>query len=230
MSIIFILDLTCLAFFGLREMGVFHWLKASLVSGSYPWWPEKESFGHFQSDFSTPGTKSYGRFLVLCEQAGNKLRDNTSHVQIHGQNPLTGTPAHTCSFWDLVNCVPMILVDFFSKYFDILFSTTCWWVPRMRVIFNAYLSSFEPRKPLENLCTAQFFLLKRLLKHFMCFCGLFRDGNKISSRFAVWYGLTSRFRKRSLTTLGGIDYTSPYNILRRRLPDYWLVKGATTLT
>ena len=33
----------------------------------------------------------------------------------------------------------------------------------------------------------------------------FRDGNKISSRFAVRYGQTSRFHKRSLTTLGRID-------------------------
>ena len=84
-----------------------------------PWWPLKESLGHFKSDFSTSGTKSNECFLVLCEQAGNKLHGNASHVQIHGQNPLTGTPTHTCSFWDLVNCVPTILVDLFSKFFDI---------------------------------------------------------------------------------------------------------------
>ena len=60
-------------------------------------------------------------FLVLCEQAGNKLRGNASHVQIHGQNPLTGTPPHTCSFWDLVNCVPMILVNI-SRIFSTFLS------------------------------------------------------------------------------------------------------------
>jgi hypothetical protein len=43
------------------------------------------------------------------------------------------------------------------------------------MIFNAHFSSFEPRKPLENLCTAQCFLLKGLLKHFMCFCGCFSE-------------------------------------------------------
>jgi len=114
-------------------------------------------------------------FLVLCEQAGNKLCGNASHVQIHGQNPLTGTPTHTCSYWDLVSCVPTILVDFFSNFFDIHVGTTCWRAPRMRMIFNAHFSSFEPRKPLENLCTAQCFLLKGLLKHFMCFCGRFSE-------------------------------------------------------
>ena len=72
---------------------------------------------------------------------------------------------------DLVNCVPIILVDFF----DILVSTTCWWAPRMRMIFNAHFSSFEPRKPLENLRTAQCFLLKGPLKHFMCFYGRFSE-------------------------------------------------------
>jgi len=51
--------------------------------------------------------------LVLCEQAGNKLRGNASYVQIHGQNLLTGTPTHICSIWDLINCVPTILIDFF---------------------------------------------------------------------------------------------------------------------
>ena len=35
----------------------------------------------------------------------------------------------------------------------------------------------------------------------------FRDGNKISSRFAVRYGQTSWFCKKSLTTLGRIDNT-----------------------
>jgi hypothetical protein len=58
----------------------------------------------------------------------------------------------------------------------------------------------------------------------------FRDGNEISSKFALRYGQTSRFRERSLTTLGRIGNTSPYNLLRRRPPGYWLVKGATTLT
>ena len=111
--------------------------------------------------------------FVLCEQAGNKLRGNTSHVQIHRQNPLTGTPTHTCSFWDLANCVPTILVDSFSNFFDIIVGTTCWRAPRMRMIFNAYFSSFEQRKPLENLCTAQCFLLKGFLKYFLCFCGRF---------------------------------------------------------
>ena len=114
-------------------------------------------------------------FLFLCEQAGNKLHGNASHVQIHGQNPLTGAPTHTQSFWDLVNCVPTILVDFLSNFFNILVTTTCWRVPRMRMIFNAHLSSFEPCKPLENLCTAQCFLLKGPLKHFMCFCGRFSE-------------------------------------------------------
>jgi len=47
--------------------------------------------------------------------------------------------------------------------------------PRMRIIFNAHFSSSEPRKPLENLCTAQCFLLKGLFKHFMCFCGRFSE-------------------------------------------------------
>ena len=58
----------------------------------------------------------------------------------------------------------------------------------------------------------------------------FQDGNKISSRFAVRYGQTSQFHKRSLTALGRIDNTSPYNLLWQRPPGYWLVKGATTLT
>jgi len=80
------------------------------------------------------------------------------------------------------------------------------------------------------LCTVQCFLLKGLLKHFMCFCGrFFRDGNKISSRFAVRYGQTLRFRKRSLTTLGRIDNTNLYNILWWRPLGYWFVKGAITL-
>ena len=36
--------------------------------------------------------------------------------------------------------------------------------------------------------------------------------------------------RENLTTLGRIDNTNPYNLLRRRPPGYWLVKGATTLT
>ena len=36
MSIVFTFDLTCLTFFGLGEVGVFHWLEACVVSGSYP--------------------------------------------------------------------------------------------------------------------------------------------------------------------------------------------------
>jgi len=36
MSIVYKFDLTCLAFFGLGEVGVFHWLEACLVSGSFP--------------------------------------------------------------------------------------------------------------------------------------------------------------------------------------------------
>jgi hypothetical protein len=43
------------------------------------------------------------------------------------------------------------------------------------MIFNAHFSSFEPSKPLENLCMAQCFLLKGLLKHFMRFCGRFSE-------------------------------------------------------
>jgi len=94
-----------------------------------------------------------------------------SVVKIRWQEPAT----HSCSFWDLVNCVPTILVDLLSNFFDILVGTTCWRAPRMMMIFNAHFSSFEPRKPLENLCTAQCFLLKGLLKHFMCFCGCFSE-------------------------------------------------------
>ena len=37
MSIVFTFDLTCLAFFILGEVGLFHWLEACLVSGSYAW-------------------------------------------------------------------------------------------------------------------------------------------------------------------------------------------------
>ena len=140
-----------------------------------PWWPQNDCLGHFQSHFSTPGTKSNVCFLVLFEQAGNKLRGNASHVQIHGQNPLTGTSTHTCSFWDLVSCGPTILVDLFSNCFDIVIGTTCWRAPRMGMIFNAHFSSFEPRKALENSCTAQCFLLKGLFKNFMCFCGRFSE-------------------------------------------------------
>jgi hypothetical protein len=43
------------------------------------------------------------------------------------------------------------------------------------MIFNTHFSSFELCKPLENLCTAQCFLFKGLLKHFMCFCGRFSE-------------------------------------------------------
>ena len=50
----------------------------------------------------------------------------------------------------------------------------------MRMTFNAHFSSFEPRKPLENLCTAQYFLLKGPLKHFMCFCVRFSETETIS--------------------------------------------------
>jgi len=45
----------------------------------------------------------------------------------------------------------------------------------MKMIFNAHFTSFERHKPLENLCMAQCFLLKGLLKHFMCFCGRFSE-------------------------------------------------------
>jgi len=58
----------------------------------------------------------------------------------------------------------------------------------------------------------------------------FRYGNKISSRFAVRYSRTSRFRERSLMALGRIDNTSPYNLLQQRPPCYWLKKGSATLT
>jgi hypothetical protein len=37
-------------------------------------------------------------FLILYEQAGNKLCGNASHVYIHSENPLTGTPTHTHTF------------------------------------------------------------------------------------------------------------------------------------
>ena len=100
---------------------------------------------------------------------------NSWHKRV---NPLTGTPTHTCNFWDFVSCVPMILVDFFPNFFGILVGTTCWRAPRMRMIFNAHFSSFELRKPLENLWTAQCFLLKDLSKHFMCFCGCFSETEK----------------------------------------------------
>jgi len=33
---LFTFELTCLAFFGLGELGVFHWLEVPFVSGSYP--------------------------------------------------------------------------------------------------------------------------------------------------------------------------------------------------
>jgi len=92
-----------------------------------------ESLSHFQFDFSTPGTKSNECLFGPVSAGGKKHCGNVSHVQIHGQNPLTGTPTHTCSFWDLFNCVPTILVDFFSSFFEILVGTTCWQAPRMRM-------------------------------------------------------------------------------------------------
>ena len=114
-------------------------------------------------------------FLVLCQQARNKLRGNASHVQIHGQNPLTVAPTHTYSFWDLGQLCTDDPRWFFVEFFSTFSSARRWRTPRMRTIFNAHFSTFEQRKPLENLCTAQCFLLKGLLKHFMCFCGRFYE-------------------------------------------------------
>ena len=65
------------------------------------------------------------------------------------------------------------LCGFYLEFFDIHVGTTCSRATRMRMKLNAHLSSYAPRKSHENVCTAQCFLLKGLLKHFMCFRGRF---------------------------------------------------------
>ena len=161
-------------------------------------------------------------------------REQTSRqrvsVQIHSQNPLTGTPAHTCSLWYLDNCVPTILVDFFSNFFDILVGTTCWRAPRMRMIFNAHFSSFEPRKPLKNLSTVQRFLLKGFWSISCAYVAVFprRKQNLKHIRCSVRSDITIS-REELDNTCENWQHT-PYKLLRRRPPGYWLMKGATTLT
>ena len=166
-------------------------------------------------------------FLVLCEQAGNKLHGNASHVQIHGQNPLTGNPTHTCSVWDLVSCVLTILIDFFSNFFDILRGRTCWRAPRMKMTFNARFSSFELRKPLENLCTAQCFLLKGILKHLICFCDRFSETETKSQADSLFGTVIHRdFARGAWQHLGELTTqacTTFYGDIRRAA-DSWRVQ------
>jgi len=101
MSIVFTFDLTCPAFYGLGEMHVFRWLKACLVSVTpiaQTFVAREKVWVTFNLIFQILAQSQTIVFLVLCEQAGNRLRGNASHVQIHGQNPLTGAPTHTHSF------------------------------------------------------------------------------------------------------------------------------------
>ena len=93
-----------------------------------------------------------------------------STIKIHWQDlqltPIAFEISSIVYQWSL-----MIFFKFFwhSCRYDLLKGA------QMRMIFNVHFSSFEPHKPLENLCTAQCFLLKGLLKHFMCFCGRFSE-------------------------------------------------------
>jgi len=149
-----------------------------------------------------------------------------STVKIHWH----GTPTHTCSFWDLVNCVQTILIDFswiFSTFSSVRLvdgrPESGW----SSTLISSLLNSAN------HLKTCVWLSASSLEAFWSISCALwlfFWDGNKISSRFAGRYSHTSRFRERSLTTLGRIDNTSTYNLLQRSPPGYWLVKGATTLT
>ena len=170
-------------------------------------------------------------FLVLCEQAGNKLHSNESHVQIHGQNPLTGTPTHTCSFWDLINCVPMILVDFFSNFFS-TFSLV--WLVDGRSEWGWSSTHISPllncTNHLKTCVRLSASSLKALWSISSASVAVFPGWKQNLKQIRCRYGHTSQFHNRSLTTLRRIDNTSLYNLLRRCPSGYWLVMGATTLT
>ena len=108
------------------------------------------------------GGEQTSRQRVSCSNPRSKSADRNSQL-----TPVAFEISSNVYRRSSLICSPIL--------FDILVGTTCWRAPRMRMIFNAHFSSYEPRKPLENLCTAQCFLLKGLLKHFICFCGRFSE-------------------------------------------------------
>jgi len=116
-------------------------------------------------------------FLVLCEQAGNKLHSNMSHVQIHGQNLLTGTSTHTCSFWDLVICVLTVL-DFFDILILLMGAQNEDDLQRSFLFFCTVLTTWKlvcssviPQRPFEasRVLLWPFFQDKQNLKQICCF-------------------------------------------------------------
>ena len=168
--------------------------------------------------------KSNECFFGPVWAGGNKPRGNASHVQMHSQNPLTGTPTHTCSFWDFINCVLTIPVDF-SRIF-LAFSLVqlvdghpeCGWFSMLsspllnranhsKTCVRLSASSLKAFCSISCASVAVFPRQKQNLKQICC---------------SVWSDITILWEE--------LDNTSPYYFLWRLPPGHWLMKGAITHT
>ena len=169
--------LTCLAFFGLGECGLFHWEDCCFVSGSavdptlitgdnprHEGWVIVNLLKKILADFSTV------LLLLAGQEPWHKLGSNAAHVQIGREDCLN------CSKW-CINYVSnfndgdtTILIHNSFNFFDFFGGCACGRLPWPLIVFQWCSATFEARVPLKTPRPAHCFIAICLLQHFKGLC------------------------------------------------------------